>query len=206
MSMSLKAQYAKWLWALASADLILILAFLVPGIPSGASLAELGNWRLITTVVIPVVVMLVVNVLPHSVKAMLVYWKPLDWLPGSEAFTRYGPMDSRVSMQALKDKVGDLPKEPKDQNAKWYQLYKPVQGEPEIAESQKAYLMYRDMAVLSIPFIVAAPICLYAAGASAGAQWLGAGIFFVQYLLTAVSGRHSGIRFVTNVLAVQSAR
>jgi hypothetical protein len=203
---SLKAEYAKWLWALALADLAAVLLFLVPGVPSGASLTELGNWKLLTTVVIPIVVLLVVNVLPHSVKAMLVYWKPLGWLPGSEAFTRYGPMDARVSMQALRQKHGELPKEPKDQNTKWYQIYKPVQDEPEIAESQKHYLMYRDMAVFSLPFIAVAPICLYHAGASPGAQWIGAAIFFGQYLLAAVSACNSGIRFVTNVLAVQSAR
>ena len=42
-SKSLKSEYAKWLWMLVIADLIVVLLFLVPGIPSGASLAELGN-------------------------------------------------------------------------------------------------------------------------------------------------------------------
>ncbi len=205
-SQSLKSQYARWLWALAVADLIVVLLFLVPGVPSGASLAELGSLRLLTTVVIPVVVLLLVNVLPPPVKAMLVYWKPLGWLPGSEAFTRYGPADLRASMQALNNKLGDLPTEPKDHNTKWYQLYKPVQGEPEISDAQKDFLMYRDMAVFTIPFIAVAPICLYHAGASPGAQWLGAMIFAAQYVLAALSGQHSGIRFVTNVLAVQSVR
>lgn len=87
-----------------------------------------------------------------------------------------------------------------------YQLYKLIENEPEITEAHKNFLMYRDMAVLSLPFIALAPACLYFAGASPGAQWLGAGVFVVQYLLTAVSARHSGIRFVTNVVAVHSAR
>ena len=80
-SKSLKSQYMKWLVMLATADLILVLLFFVPGMSTGASISELGNWKLLSTVVVPVVVLLVVNVLPHSVKSALVYWKPLGWVP-----------------------------------------------------------------------------------------------------------------------------
>jgi hypothetical protein len=205
-SKSLKSEYAKWLWMLLVADLIAVLLFLVPGVPSGASLVELGNWRLLTTVVVPVVVLLLVNVLPHKAKCMLVYWKPYGWLPGCEVFSKYAPEDVRVDMEELGRHVGPLPALPEKQNARWYQLYKLIENEPEIAEAHKSFLMYRDMAVLSLPFIILAPVSLYFAGASAGAQWFGAVIFALQYLLTAVSARHNGIRFVTSVLAVHSAR
>jgi hypothetical protein len=205
-SKSLKSEYAKWLWMLVMADLVAVLLFLVPGMPSGATLAALGNWRMLTTVVIPVVVLLLVNVLPHSVKAMLVYWRRIGWLPGCEAFSKLAPADARINMQTLARNVGALPTDPREQNARWYQLYKLVENEPEIEEVHRSFLMYRDMAVLSLPFIGLAPACLYFAGASPGAQWIGAGIFAVQYFLTAVSARYSGIRFVTNVLAIHSAR
>jgi hypothetical protein len=66
--------------------------------------------------------------------------------------------------------------------------------------------MYRDMAALSLPFIALAPLCLYFAGASPNMRWLGVGIFVVQYVLTTLSRRHSGIRFVANVVTVHSAR
>jgi hypothetical protein len=188
------------------ADLIVVLLFLMPGIPSGASVDELGSWRLIATIIVPIVVLLIVNTLSSSLKAMLVYWRPMGWLPGSAAFTKYAAEDPRISMQALTNNVGVLPTDPREQNAKWYQLYKQVDDEPQIAESHKNFLMYRDMAALSLPFIVIAPLCLYHAGASAAAQWIGAGIFGTQYLLTSVSARHSGIRFVTNVLATHSTR
>lgn len=205
-SSSLKSQYAKWLWMLVIADLIFVLLLLVPGIPYGASLAELGNWRLVTTVVVPVIVLLLVNVLPHKVKCMLVYWKPYGWLPGSEVFTKYGPGDARVDMEALERNVGSLPIEPGKQNSRWYQLFKQIENEPEIMEAHRNFLMYRDMAVITLPFIALAPVCLYFAGASSGAQWLGGGVLVLQYVLTAVSARHSGVRFVTNVIAVHSAR
>lgn len=205
-SKSLKSEYQKWLWMLATADLIAVLLFLVPGVPSNASLAQLGNWRLLTTVVIPVGVLLLVNALPHKVKCMLVYWKPYGWLPGCEVFSRYAPDDVRIDMAALAKNVGTLPTDAGAQNARWYQLYKLVENQTEILEVHRSFLMYRDMAALSLPFIGLAPLCLYFAGASKEAQWIGAGIFVAQFVLTAISARWSGIRFVCNVLAIHSAR
>lgn len=205
-SKSLKSQYMKWLIMLITADLIVILLFLVPEFSTGASISELGNWKLLITVIVPIVILLVVNVLPHTVKSAFVYWKPLNWLPGTESFSKYAPNDPRISMRALTNHVGELPTEPKEQNAKWYALYKMVENEPEIEEAQKHFLMYRDMAVLSLPFIALAPLWLYFAGAAKAALWSACALFVIQYLLTALSARWSGIRFVTNVLAIHSSK
>lgn len=202
----LKSQNMPWLVMLATADLVVVLLFLVPGLSTGASIEELGNWKLLTTVVIPVVVLLIVNALPHTLKSALVYWRPLGWLPGSESFSKYAPQDPRISMKSLEANVGELPTDPREQNAKWYALYKQVENQPEIEDAQKNFLMYRDMTVLSLPFIGLAPLCLRFAGANPSVLWIAAGLFTAQYFLTAISGRWSGIRFVTNVLAVHSSR
>lgn len=66
--------------------------------------------------------------------------------------------------------------------------------------------MYRDMAVLSVACVVLAPTGLYLAGASRGAQWLAAAVFSIQFVLTALSARWSGVRFVCNVVALHSAK
>jgi hypothetical protein len=66
--------------------------------------------------------------------------------------------------------------------------------------------MYRDMAVLSLPLIALAPLGLYVANSSKNAMWLAAGMFLLQYVLTAVSARHAGERFVCNVLALHAAK
>lgn len=203
---SLKSLNMKWLVMLATVDLVVVLLFQVPGFSTGASLDQLGDWRLLTTIVTPVLILLVVNVLPHDMKSMLVYWKPRGVLPGCEAFSKHAPRDPRIDMQALTKNVGALPTEPKKQNAMWYKLYKQIENEPEVVEIHRSFLMYRDMAVMSLPFVALAPLYLYFAGALPGAQWFGASLFAAQYLVTAISGRHSGIRFVTNVLAVHSAR
>ena len=202
---SLKSLNLKWLVALATADAIMLALFVAPELVTRATTTQLGIYRAVGAAVIPILVLLLVNVLSSKVKAMLVYWKPLGWLPGCEAFTKYGPADPRVDMVALKKNVGAWTSTPKDQNSKWFKLYKSVENVTEVAATQKDFLMYRDMAVLSMPLTALAPIGLYVADASGTAMMLAAGMFFVQYVLTAVSARHAGERFVGNVLALHAA-
>lgn len=203
---SLKSLNMKWLVLLAAADVLFVLLFVAPDLLNGVTLTQIGIGRVLTTTVMPVVVLLIVNILPHDVKSMLVYWKPLGVLPGCEAFTKYGPRDPRIDMVALKKNVGALPTDSTEQNSKWYKLYKQVPNEPEVQEAHKLFLMYRDMAVLSLPLVALVPLSLNVAGVSNSTLALAAGLFVIQYLLTALSARWSGIRFVCNVLAIHSAR
>lgn len=202
---SLKSLNVKWLVSMALADAIVIFLFVVPDIASDSP-TTMAKLRGLGTSVLPVLVLLIVNVLPYNIKAMLVYWKPLGWLPGCEVFTKYAPTDGRIDMAALKKNAGALPTDPKEQNAKWFKLYKMVESHTEVAAAQKDFLMYRDMAVISLPLIVLAPAGLELAGVAFGALWFAGGLFAVQYVLAAISARHSGIRFVTNVLAIHSAK
>lgn len=202
---SLKSLNLKWLIALASADAILLALFVAPELILSATTTQLGLFRAVGAAVIPVLVLLLVNVLSSNVKAMLVYWMPLGWLPGCVAFTKYGPADPRIDMGALKKNIGAWGEDPKVQNSKWFKLYKSVENVTEVASTQKDFLMYRDMAVLSLPLIALAPLGLFIADASKNAMWLAAGMFLVQYVMTALSARHAGERFVCNVLALHAA-
>lgn len=203
---SLKSQNMKWLVGLASLDVLVVLLFVVPETVNMASMSQLAIARGLATSVMPVVVLLLIGVLPHDVKSMLVYWKARGVVPGCEAFTKYGPADVRIDMVTLKRNVGALPTEPAEQNSKWYKLYKMVGNEPEVAEAHKLFLMYRDMATMSLPLIALLPLVLYFVGASTSALWITAGVFFVQFLMTALGARWSGVRFVCNVLAIHSAK
>ena len=202
---SLKSLNIKWLVSMALADAVVIFLFIIPEINKD-TWTNLAMIRGLGTVVLPVLVLLIVNVLPYNIKAMLVYWKSFGWLPGSEAFTKYAPRDERIDMVALKKNVGVLPTDPKEQNSKWFKLYKLVENQTGVAATQKDFLMYRDMAVISLPLIGLVPLGLWLAGLAAGVLWFAAALFVVQYVLAAISARHSGIRFVTNVLAVHSAK
>lgn len=203
---SLKSLNMKWLVLLAVADVLAVLFFVAPELIKGVSLTQIGAGRVLTTTVMPVVVLLIINVLPHNVKSALVYWKPFGVLPGTEAFTKYGPADPRIDMAELERNVGALPTDPAGQNAKWFKLYKPIQNEPEVAEAHKLFLMYRDMAVMSLALIVLVPAALSVVSAPSSRLWIAAGAFAAQYVVTALSARWSGIRFVCNVLAVHSAQ
>jgi hypothetical protein len=203
---SLKSLNFAWHVALATADAIVLALFVAPELITSATTTQVGLYRALGAAVLPVVVLLLMNVMSSNFKAMLVYWKPYGWLPGCEAFTKYGQADHRVDMVQLKKNVGAWADAPKEQNSKWYQLYKQVETIPEVAYAQKDFLMYRDMAVLSLPLIVIAPLGLYFADASTKAMWIGAAMFVVQYVLTAISARNAGERFVCNVLALHSAK
>jgi hypothetical protein len=202
----LKSLNMRWLVSLAAFDLTVVLLFIVPELISKAGMTQLAIARGLVTIMLPVIVLLTVNVLSANTKAMLVYWKPFGVLPGSEAFTKYAPADLRIDMAALRKNVGVLPTDPREQNSKWYKLYKMVENHTEVSSAQKDFLMYRDMAVMSLPLIVLAPLGLYFVGVGTNAIGLCAGLFLVQYILTAISGRHAGIRFVCNVLAVHAAK
>jgi hypothetical protein len=203
---SLKSQNMKWLVMMAIADIAIVVGFLVPGLVEGITLTTAAIVRGSASTVIPVLVLLLVNVMPHDVKSMLVYWKPRGILPGTEAFTKHAPADPRIDMASLKRHVGTLPVEPGEQNAKWYKLYKLVPNEPEVAEAHRLFLLYRDMAALSLPLVVLVPLLLASLVESKLLLLAAASLFLVQYLITAVSAKWSGIRFVTNVLALHSAR
>lgn len=133
---SLKALNFKWHVALATADAIVLALFVAPELITNATTTQLGLYRAFSAAVIPIAVFLLVNVLSSSVKAMLVYWKPLGVLPGCEAFTRYGPADVRVDMTQLKKNVGAWSDAPKEQNVKWFKLYKLVEDYTEVSGAQ----------------------------------------------------------------------
>jgi hypothetical protein len=202
---SLKAEYAARLVLLVLADVVAVCLFFIPGAPFGASLEEFVKSRLAVSIVVPAVVVLLVNVLNSETKAMLVYWRDYGWLPGRQAFSEHAHADVRIDPEKLRKHVGEFPTEPREQNSRWYALYKMVEEKPEVRDAHRSFLMYRDMAALSLPFIGIAPFWLYHANATPEAQWLAALLFAAQYLLTAISAKHSGVRFVRTVLALHAA-
>ncbi len=203
---SLKSQNFTWHVALATADAIVLALLVAPELISNVTNAQLGVYRALSAAVLPIFVLLLTNVLSSNLKAMLVYWKPYGWLPGCEAFTKYGPADHRVDMVQLKKNAGAWTEEPKEQNAKWYNLYKQVDSVLEVKHAHKDFLMYRDMAVLSLLIVFLAPLGLYVAEVNTKLLLVAASMFLSQYVLTAISARNAGERFVCNVLALHSAK
>lgn len=109
-------------------------------------------------------------------------------------------------MKTLTKNVGALPTDPREQNAKWYKLYRQVSADAAVAHAHKLYLMYRDMAAMSLILTPLAPAALWYAGTSPGSRWIAGGLFALQYVVCAIGARHSGTRFVCNVLATHSTK
>lgn len=203
---SLKSLNMKWLVMLASLDVLVVLLFIAQEFIEDASWGNVAVMRAFVTALLPVIVLLLTGVLSHAVKATLVYWKVKDPYPGCEAFTRHGPADARIDMVALKKNVGDLPADPAEQNRKWFKLYKMVGDDRAVVESHKLYLMYRDMAALSLPLVVLVPLGLYLVGAQMSALWITTLFFAIQFVVCCLGARHSGTRFVCNVLSIHSTK
>jgi hypothetical protein len=203
---SLKAGNLKWLSSLVAVDVLFLLVFVFPELIDLAPLTKQAVARGMLTSALPVIVLVLVGLLSPNVKASLVYWKGKRALPGHESFSRHAPADVRIDMSALKKNVGTFPSEPAEQNAFWYKLYKKVDAEVTVKEAHRAYLLFRDMASMSVLLLVIAPPGLYFNGVPTAAIWSAVGLFAVQYLITAIAAKNSGIRFVTNVLAIHAAK
>lgn len=203
---SLKAQNMKWLVLLAVLDVMVVFLFVASEIIKNATWNQLGVMRGLGVTVLPVVVLLLTGLLSHHVKAILVYWRIKNPMPGCEAFTRHGPGDVRIDMAALKKNVGELPTDPAEQNRKWFKLYKMVGDDKAVVEAHKMYLMYRDMAAMSLPLIVLVPVGLYFGGATTSALWIAASFFGMQLVVFSIAARNSGTRLVCSVLSVHSTK
>ena len=202
-SSALKSSILKWLVTLALLDIAVVLLLLVPEM---VDLTKLAAMRAGASLVLPVVVLILAAVLPNDIKATLIYWKLTNPLPGTEAFTKHGPADVRIDMSALAKNVGALPTEPREQNAKWYKLYRLVGDEPTVVEAHKAFLIFRDMAAMSLLLVPLVPAALWYAGVTPGRIWTAGALFLAQYVLCALCARHSGKRFVCNVLAIHCTK
>lgn len=201
----LKAQNVPWIWAVVMADALAVAAFASPSALDQAATWLTSGAKLAGGAIAPVLVLLLTSLIPADVKAILVYWRVKDVLPGSRAFSRYARRDERIDLDALKAKVGEFPRSGKDQNALWYRLFKERDNEPEVSQAHRLFLLFRDLAALSVLLGVIAPLVLLALGAGLAAAATAAAVFGAQYIACAVAARFHGVRMVSNVLALHAA-
>lgn len=203
-STALKDRNFKWLLAAAGADVLLFLLILAPSlVDSWADPKSL--LRAIAAVIIPVVVLFAANLISPAAKASLVYWRGRHALPGHQAFSVHAAADARVDLAALRRAIGPFPSEPAAQNQLWYRLYREVAAEPSVAEAHRHFLLFRDIAAMSVVLLVIAAGLLLYSGATLAAT-IASGILLAQYAGAAVAAQQNGVRFVRNVLAIAAGR
>ena len=202
---NLKAKNTPQLWILLSANILIICGIIFP-----QYFKEIANEFDIVLIIkglgasiAPLLLFLLNGLLSSNQKAILVFWKLKNPLPGSIAFSKLSKEDPRIDRKKLKEIHGNLPKNPKDQNRLWYKIYQKNTLDIVVSESHRTFLLARDSASLSFLFIVFIGI-----PALVIATWPINIYYFsfllVQYIVVVVGAQNRGRRFVTNVLAVES--
>jgi hypothetical protein len=199
----LKAQNMAWIWAVVIADALTLAAIAFPSIVDHAASWIGSGSRLASASIAPVVVLLLTSLVSPDLKAMLVFWRLREVLPGHRAFSHYAQQDARIDLGRLRAAVGEFPETSREQNTLWYRLFKATDSNPEVAQAHRHFLLFRELAALSLLLAIAAPIVLFFCGAGATAIQLAIALFAVQYLAAAIAARQHGIRLVCNVLALQ---
>jgi len=203
---TLKSKNLKWLWSVVAVDALALALIASPEILSPASVRSLAWVRLLAACVASVVVLLLTSLLSADAKAVIVFWRVKQTLPGHRAFSVYAPSDSRINIDALRKNVGSFPDDPREQNTLWFKLYKKVESEVTVAQAHRHYLLFRDLAAMSLLLAPIATLALYLGGAASQAASIAFALLCTQYAATALAGRNNGIRFVTNVLTLHSVK
>lgn len=206
---SIKSRYR---WRLkAFVALIALLVFVVLsgndvlGTIQARQWAALVDLKHTLSLVLPLATLILDGIVTSDFKAVLVYWKWKNPLPGHEAFTVHGPEDNRVDMNALEAEHGPLPTDPVEQNLLWYKLSKATADRASVDEAHYAWLLTRDLTNLSFALVIVS------AGLAAGLRvsgWEWIVLVTVQGLLYIVLSRvaaNNGTRLVTTVLAEAGA-
>lgn len=205
-SRTLKGRNLAWLVATLILDFLVLLVLAFHTAIEDLTPTRLAAIRASLTALLPIPVLILSSLISADHKAILVFWRIKHPLPGSRAFSVHAPADHRIDLAALKKNVGEFPVSERDQNAKWYSLYKQVASDPSVVDSHKNYLLFRDIAAMSLLLVPMLPAIMYFSGIDGSRIFISTGWFLGQYLVTVFAARTTGIRFVQNVLAVHASQ
>lgn len=200
--MSAKNGLLRWLGAFVAFDIVVLGGLLTPQLV-GAVIDAAHITGVLTTLLAPPVLFLLNTIIPQSFKHMLVFWRVKNVLPSHRAFSVYAEIDPRVSVSKLKQRVGEFPVEPRDQQDTWFGIYQRHKADAAVVDAHRSFLIFRDLAALSFLLALTTPLLLCAYGFGI-ASWSAFAIFGGQYLLAAVASRQAGGRLVCTVLSLES--
>ena len=157
-------------------------------------------------VTLPVVSVVLLGLVPSSVRAKIAFWKIRNELPASRAFSRIGPQDVRVDMTVLAARYGPLPAEASAQNKLWYRIYTKHEARPAVRDVHGDFLLTRDIAAVSVFFLFTlGPAIGFGIGWVRPQTLTLWGLLVLQHVVAALAAQNYGERFVATVLAWESA-
>jgi hypothetical protein len=205
-SKTLKGRNLAWLVATLVLDVLVLLVIAFHTAIDDLTPTKAAVIRASLSALLPIPALILSSLISSDHKAILVFWRIKHPLPGARAFSVHAPADHRIDLIKLKKNVGEFPTAERDQNSKWYGLYKQVDSDASVVDSHKNYLLFRDIAAMSLLLVPTLPLILYFSGVDPTRMFISAAWFLGQYLITAFAARTTGIRFVQNVLAVHASR
>jgi hypothetical protein len=208
MTKRIKDTYQKHLWIFVSANVVI---FWVVSLYSSFHIeaanlkfSELLDQKSILFIMSPIITLVISGLISNPIKEFLVFWRIRNRLPGCRAFTKFAREDQRVDITLLKIKIGAFPEEPSEQNRLWYKLYKGLKEDEIVTGSHRDFLLTRDLCSISFLFAVVLGLVGLFLLESTATKLTYVGFLLLQYLITSVSARNFGNRFVCNVLAIAS--
>lgn len=145
------------------------------------------------------------GILSSNAKAILVFWRVRNPLPGCRAFTHILVSDPRIDPTVLRGRLGELPTDPDAQNRLWYRIYKKHEGESVVSDAHRHYLLTRDLASMGAVFLgTLGPLSVFLVGID-HRMMIYLGVLGVLYVSSALAARTYGKSFVANVLAAEAS-
>lgn len=142
------------------------------------------------------------GIISPNLKAILVFWRIKNPLPGCRVFTKLINNDYRINRSDFIKKYGDLPTEPQAQNQLWYKIYKTNEFHPMIFDSHKNFLISRDLTALSFLFLIIYTVAIIITDVIISTKLAYLCFLIIQYVIMALVSQHHGNRFTCNCLAV----
>jgi len=199
-----KAANIRWLSAIALLDAAVLA--IVAGFPALNRLTADVAPQLTSAILLPPIVLWLCSLIGPDLKHRLVFWRWNEVLPGHRAFSIHATEDPRFDAADLRKKIGPFPEAARDQNARWYKLYKEVQDAAPVVDAHRSFLLFRDLAAMSSILVIAVTLIFTLVGLDWHKAATAAVILAIQFLLAVVASRVSANRFVRNVLAEHAVR
>lgn len=158
----------------------------------------------IGAILAPMVTVLLNGLITPHWKAIFVYWRLRDPLPGSYAFTKISETDPRIDTGSLRSRIGEIPESPAEQNSLWYKIYLKHQNKVQVLEAHRSWLLLRDLTSASVLMFPVFGIFSMLGVAPIAVKIAYLGFLLGIFVVLARAAENYGNRFVANVLAVES--
>ncbi len=144
------------------------------------------------------------GLLPSLWRDRLVHWRWHNPLPGSRAFTVFGPRDGRVDMQSLHSRYGPFPTDPAEQGTRFYAIYKEHQDAVGVRDAHKSYLALRDIAVITFLLNPALPFVAYLLTGEHMLAFKYFGALYLAFVVISWAAKTYAVRLIENTLSAAS--